>query len=51
MAIRIDDDFISMEVHGCVAAIARLRWYAAADGHGVRIVGDRLVSTLRQELR
>jgi len=51
MAIRLDDDSISMEVHGCVAAITRLRHHAAADGHGARIVGDRLVSTLRQELR
>ena len=51
MAIRLDDDSRSMEVHSCVAAIKRLRYHAAACGHGARIVGDRLVSTLREELR
>ena len=51
MAIRLDDESIPMEVHGCVAAIARLRWYAAADGHGARIASGRLVGILRQELR
>jgi hypothetical protein len=40
-----------MEVHGCVAAIARLRRHTAADRHGAPIAGDRLASTLRQELR
>jgi hypothetical protein len=29
----------------------RLRRHAAADGHGARIAGDRLVIPLRQELR
>jgi len=51
MAIRLDDDSRSMEVHSCVAAITRVRYHAAAGGHGARIVGDRLVSTLREELR
>ena len=51
MAIRLDDESISMEVHGCVAATARLRRYAAANGHGAGIVSGRLVGTLRQELR
>ncbi len=51
MAIRLDDESIPMEVHGCVAAIARLRRYAAADGHGARIASGRLVGMLRQELR
>ena len=50
-AIRLDDDPISMEVHGCVAAIVRLHLHAAVDGHGARIVGDRLASMLRQEPR
>ena len=51
MAIRLDDESIPMEVHGCVTEIARLRRYAAADGHGARIASGRLVGTLRQELR
>jgi hypothetical protein len=50
MAIRLDDDSISIEVHGCVATIARLRRYAAG-GPGVRIVGDGLASTLQPEPR
>ncbi len=76
MAIHIDDDFVSMKVHGSVAAIVRLRRHGATDGHRARVVsclpgwnpvimaltiagllsaghevGDRLVDTLRQELR
>ena len=38
MAIHIDDDFVSMEVHGSVAAIVRLRPHGATDGHRAQIV-------------
>jgi hypothetical protein len=50
-AIPLDDDPTSVEVHERVAAIARLCRRATADGHGAPIIGDRLASTLRQELR
>jgi hypothetical protein len=50
-AIRLDDDPTSIEVHDCAAAIARLHRHAATGGHGAPIVGDRLASTLRHELR
>jgi hypothetical protein len=38
MAIRIDDDFMSLEVYGRVVVIARFSRHASADGHGARIV-------------
>jgi hypothetical protein len=42
MAIRLDDDSISMEVHGCVAAITRLRrtWRQMVTARGSSATGS-----------
>jgi hypothetical protein len=38
MAVRIEHDFVALEVNGAVVATARLSQHAAADGNGAWIV-------------
>jgi hypothetical protein len=38
MAIKINDDFMPLEIGGCVIATARFSEHAAADDHGAWIV-------------
>ena len=38
MAIRIEDDFMGLEVDGAVVATARFTHHAAADGNGAWII-------------
>jgi len=38
MAVRIEDDFMALEVDGAVVATARFSQHAAADGNGAWIV-------------
>ena len=38
MAVRIEDDFMTLEVNGAVVATARFSQHAAADGNGAWIV-------------
>jgi hypothetical protein len=40
MAIRINDDLMSLEIGGRVIATARFSQHAAADGHGAWIVSS-----------
>ena len=42
MAIRIEDDFMALEVDGAVVATARFSQHAAADGNGAWIVSTHL---------
>jgi hypothetical protein len=41
MAIRIEDDFVTLEVDGAVVATARFSQYAAVDGNGAWIVSTK----------
>jgi hypothetical protein len=41
MSLRIDNDFMALEVGGEIIATARFDQYAAADGRGAWIVSDR----------
>ena len=41
MAIRIEDDLMTLEAHGAVVATARFSQRAAADGNGAWIVSTR----------
>jgi hypothetical protein len=41
MSLRIDNDWMSLEVDGRVVATARFAPHAAADGQGAWVVSDR----------
>jgi hypothetical protein len=41
MSLRIDNDFMALEVDGEIVATARFSQHAAADGHGAWIVSNR----------
>jgi hypothetical protein len=55
MAVRIEDDFVTLEVDGAIVATARFIEHAAADGNGAWIVttcpaclfeGDQAITAL-----
>jgi hypothetical protein len=41
MAVRIEDNFMTLEVDGAIVATARFSQHAAADGHGAWIVSTQ----------
>ena len=46
MAIRIEADFMALEVDGAIVATARFSKYAAADGNGAWIVSTHPASAV-----